>query len=118
MEQVFIAQVNHIWTWIRDMDSVEGPTYHPVSQNRRRRPANGQPRQLRCTMQRDVDSVGWPTTSSSRTEKVSMSGVVFAEPPLHTVSNKRHLDAASLLLFHGADVNMTIEARELPLLSL
>ena len=59
------------WVWICDVDWV---TYEIPLKNTRPRPM-----QLRCTLRRYVDSVGWPTTSSMRMEKMSMPSLVITK---------------------------------------
>jgi hypothetical protein len=66
MEELFDPSKPYLaaWTWIHDVDSDKN---REIIDDLEERPSGS--KQLRCTMRHYVDSVGWPTTSSSRTEK-------------------------------------------------
>ena len=70
MEELFDPSKPYLaaWTWIHDVDSDE---YREIIDDLEEQPQAAR-RQLRCTMRHYVDSVGWPTTSSSRTEEMFM----------------------------------------------
>jgi hypothetical protein len=82
MEELFNPTKPHLaaWVWIHDVDD---HGVHDLTQ------PPSPPRELRCTMQRCVVSVGWPTISLLLTPRILMLRVVVLE--LRCIRH-RHLD--------------------------
>ena len=73
MERLFDPRNPYLAAWDRIYDVHGGRARRPLA----RHPCHSM--ELRCTMHRYVDSVGWSSTSSVRMEKMSMPGLVIME---------------------------------------
>ena len=114
IEQVFNSSKPHFaaWTWIHDMDRVDGQVCDHILEER--------PKQPETTALYYAVLCGFSELANhliiTNGEDVNVK-CGYHGSPLHAASFKGHLDAARVLLTHGADVNTTNEDGGTPLCS-